>query len=417
MKKSVKRIVSGFAVITLSASLLAGCSSNGEKSSADGKTQIEFFSTKSENINTYKSLIAEFEKQNPNITVKLQAPPEADTVLKTRITKNNIPDVMSMGGSARYREFVDTGVLKDFSKDPLLQDVQPAYIEMIGKILGDKNKGTYGIPYAANANGLIYNKERLEKLGIQPPKTWDEFIQALDKAKAAGETPIYFTLKDPWTGMVALNAIAANLQGDDFAADKNAGKATFKENYDEVADKMMKLVDYGHKDNFGVGYADGNTAFAKGNGVFYMQGVWAIPDILKANPNAKIGVIAFPATNDASTNKLVSGVDVLLTSYKDTKHPKEAQKFIEFLLKKENAQKYVNEQVAFSTLKDVYQNDPIMEGFKTNFEKGAITSFTDHYYPTGMKAENIVQEFFMKKDKEKFLDTMDKEWNKVLERQ
>ncbi|WP_410513856.1 extracellular solute-binding protein [Paenibacillus sp. BR2-3] len=420
MNKSVKRVASGLLITLLGASLLSGCGSKSDEGgSSDGnkKVEIEFFSNKTENINTYKSLIAEFEKENPDIKINFQSPPEADTVLKVRISKNQIPDVMSMGGSAQYREFVGTAILKDFSDDPLLDNVHPAYIDMIGKILGDKNTGTYGIPYAANANGIIYNKEKLDKLGIQPPKTWDELIQALDKAKAASETPIFFTLKDPWTGMVILNSMAANLQGENFAPDKNAGKTTFKQSYGEIADKMIQLIDYGHKDNFGVGYADGNAAFAKGNGVFYMQGVWAIPDILKANPDAKIGVSAFPATNDPANNKLVSGVDILLTSYKDTKHPEEAQKFIEFLLKKENAQKYIDEQTAFSTLKDVFQNNPIMDGFKTNFENGAITSFPDHYYQNGMKAENIVQEFFMKKDKDKFLDTMDKEWDKVLNRQ
>ena len=429
MKKWARNIASGLVISLLGASLLAGCGSksnepnsnagsNGNEGSGKAEqVEIEFFSNKAENINTYKSLISEFEQKNPNIKVKFQAPPEPDTVLKVRISTNDVPDVMSMGGSAHYREFVATGVLQNYIGDALLENVHPAYIEMIGKILGDKNDGTYGIPYAANANGIIYNKEKLDSLGISPPKTWDEFVQALDKAKAANEIPIYFTLKDPWTGMVALNSIAANLQGDNFAEEKNQGKASFNERYSEVADKMIKLIDYGHNDNFGVGYSDGNTAFAKGNGVFYIQGVWAIPDILKANPDIQLGVSAFPATNDSAANKLVSGVDILLTTAKDTKHPEEARKFIEFLLEKDNAQRYINEQTAFSTLKDIYQESPIMAGFKENFENGSITSFPDHYYPNGMKPENIVQEVFMKKDKQKFLETMDKEWDKILKRQ
>ena len=39
----------------------------------------------------------------------------------------------------------------------------------------------------------------------------------------------------------------------------NSRETTFNEIYSETADKIMKLMKYGHSDNFGVGYNDGNT--------------------------------------------------------------------------------------------------------------------------------------------------------------
>lgn len=348
--------------------------------------------------------------------MELNVPPEAETVLKTRLTKNNMPDVMAIGGNSTYGEIARAGVLKDFSDSELVKKVQPSYIEMIGKLVGPEKKGIFGLPYATNADAVIYNKEKFAKLGVQPPKTWDEFIQIAEKAKAAGETPFYLTLKDAWTALPAWNALAANIAGSDFAEKKNEGKASFQDQYGEVADKMLTLLQYGHKDNFGKGYNDGNTAFAKGQSVMYLQGVWAIPEIKKANPNIQLGVFALPATNDPQQNKLVSGVDVLLTMSKNTKHPKEAMKFIEFMMDENNAKTYITEQSAFSALQGVYQEDPVMEGIKENFQKGTITSFPDHYYPAGMQAANLVQEFLLKKDKEKFLKKMDQEWEKANNR-
>ncbi|WP_421383608.1 ABC transporter substrate-binding protein [Bacillus salacetis] len=409
-----KKIAGLTATAILGASLLAGCGGGDEAS--DGKVKLELFSNKSESINTYKDMIKKFEEENPDIDIELNAPPEAETVLKSRLTKNDMPDVMSIGGNATYGELARAGVLKDFSDSEIVDKIQPAYLKMIGKLVGDEKEGVYGIPYATNANAVIYNKAKFEELGVEVPKTWDEFIAIAEKAKAAGETPIYFTLKDAWTAMIPWNSIAANAAPEDFASKKNAGEASFQEDYKDVAEKMLTLLEYGHKDNMGKAYGDGNTAFAKGESVMYLQGNWAIPEIKKANPDIDLGVFAMPVTNDPEQNRLVSGVDVLLTSTEGTKHPEEAQKFIEFMLQEENAKTYIDEQAAFSAVEGVYQEDPVMEGIKTNFETGAITSFPDHYYPAGMGAENLIQEFLIKKDTEKFLNKIDKEWDKVQNR-
>lgn len=409
----IKKITALSAGMVLGAAILAGCSSGEE---ADGKVTLNLFSNKSENINTYKGLIEEFEAENPNIRIKLDSPPEAETVLRTKLIKNDIPDVMLIAGNATYGELGRAGVLEDFADTELIDSIQPSYLDMIDRLVGPEKDGVYGLPYATNANTVIYNKQKFEELGLEVPKTWDEFIAILEKAKAAGEIPIYLTLKDAWTGMISLNSLGGNLAGEEFAEKKSSGKTSFVKSYDEVADKMLTLTEYGHKDNFGIAYGDGNNAFAAGEGVMYIQGNWAIPEILKANPEAELGVFPMPVTNDPEQNKLVSGVDVLLTISKDSEHKKEAEKFLKFMLKKETAKRYIDEQKAFSAIEGVYQEDPVFEGIKENFEKGKITSFQDHYYPAGMGAENILQEFLIEKKKSAFLKKMDREWEKVEDR-
>lgn len=401
--------------LSLGAALMTGCS--GETEKENDKVQLELFSNKSESIETYETLIQKFEEANPTIDVELNTPPEAETVLKTRLTKNDLPDLMAIGGNATYGELANAGVLENFSDDTtIIEKSHDAYRDMITKLAGPDVEGEFGVPYAANANGIIYNKALLEELNLEVPKTWDEFVTALDTAKNAGVTPIYFTLKDAWTGMVTWNSLGANLVDGEFPTKKNNGEATFATEYSEVAEKFQTLLQYGHGDNFGVGYGDGNTAFANGESLFYLQGVWAIPEIQKANPEMEVGVSAFPASNDVSQNRLVSGVDVLLTMSADTEYPEEAKKFIEFMLNEENAKTYIDEQKAFSAVKNVFQEDPVMDGFKTNFEEGTITSFPDHYYPAGIQAANLVQEFLLDGDKEAFLKKMDEEWTKVLNR-
>lgn len=409
MKKTIALVVSS----VLAASVLSACGSKTKEAANDSgkKVKIEFFHYKQEAKDTFDKLIEKFEKENPNIDVVNANPPEAETVLKTRAAKRDVPDVVGIGADTTFAELSKAGVFEDLTNASELDNIQPAYIQMLKDVTGlDK---IYAIPYAANADGVIYNKTIFKELGLTVPKTWDEFIAVAEKIKASGKTPFYFTFKDAWTTLPAYNALAANTQGETFFSDLNEGKTTFKEGYKEATEKFVKLLEYGHKDNYGKGYADGNVAFAKGESAMYLQGIWAIPEIKKANPNIELGVFPYPVTNDAAQTKLVSGVDLLLAISKTSKHPNEAKKFVDFLLNEETAKTYISEQNAFSAIKGVEQKDPVLEGLKESFANGALVDFPDHYIPASINLANLLQQLAHDKDVEGFLKTMDSEWQKV----
>ncbi|MGD6818996.1 ABC transporter substrate-binding protein [Metabacillus sp. 84] len=393
--------------------VLSACQA--ENTPSSGKVKLELFSNKAENVGTFEGLIEKFEEKNPDIDIQLNAPPEAETVLKTRLVKEDMPDMLAIGGNGSYGELANAGIFYDFSKTDLPDSIKPSYLEMINT-LANEQEGTYGIPYATNANVVIYNKAKFAEYGFEAPKTWSEFIGQLKQVKEAGDVPIYFTLKDAWTGMIPWNSVAGNLQGDNFAEKKRNGEASFEENYSEVADKMLELLNYGHKSNYGFGYADGNKAFANGDGVFYLQGNWAIPEIQKINPDIELGVFPLPVTEDPEQNNLVSGVDVLLTMNKDIEHPEEAKKFFRFMLEEEQSKQYIEEQKAFSAIDGVLQEDPVMKGIQESFEKERLTGFPDHSYPRAIRPEGIIQEFLINKNKDAFLRKMDREWDKVQNR-
>lgn len=416
--KKVKRLLALALLVTLAITNIA-CGKKDGESTSTGKTEtvkLEFFQNKPEAVESFNKLIAEFQKENPNIIIEQNNMPDPDTVIKTRLTTGDLPEVMALGGSlSGYGEIAKSGMLKDFSQESALKTVIPVYSKIISD-LHSGTEGTYGIPYSANANTILYNKDKFKELGIEIPTTWDELIKVCELIKSKGMTPFYHTYKDSWTPMVPFNSIAANIQDANFIKDRRAGTTTFTKAYGEVADKMLTLLSYGHKDNFGMGYNDGNTSFAKGESFMYIQGIWAINAVLQANPSMNIGAFAMPVNNDASKNYLVSGVDTVLSMPKDSKHPEEAMKFINFLMKKENSKKYIDEQKLFSTIQGVFQEDTILVGLKPFFESGKIAAFPDHSFPSGMQTAIIMQEFLIKKDKNAFLKIMDTEWDKVASR-
>lgn len=408
----MKKITKMTTIILLSASLLVGCNSDEN----EDKVTLEFFSNKPESMHLYESLIEEFEEEHPTINIEFEVPPEPVTVMRTKLTRNKLPDIMSISGDSLYGEMGREGFLYDFTDSDLLTNIQPTYLDMLSRLVGEEVEGNYGIPYATNAVSVIYNKEKLAKYNLDVPTTWDEFIQVLQKVKDNGEIPIYYTLQDSWTAMPSWNAIASNLVPKDFNVMKTNGKTTFQDSYQEVAEKAATLTEYGQRDIIGVGYDDGNRTFANGEGVFYIQGNWVVPELLRINSELELGTFALPATNNPEENKLISGVDATLAISEATEHKEEALQFIQFMLREDIAKRYTEDQKAFSAIKGIVQENEAFEGINHHFENGSITSFVDHYYPNGLGQEGIVQEFYINKDSEQVLKKFDSEWNKVIDR-
>ncbi|MBC2579507.1 ABC transporter substrate-binding protein [Clostridium sp. DJ247] len=410
MNKRLKKLLITTVALTLMSTLFTGCGS-AENSTDSGKVKLEIFSNKPENQNILQSMIDGFEKENPNIKITFSSPPNAGTVLKTRLVKNDIPDILSLGGDISYSDLSNAKVLLDLSNENFLDQIQKPYIDMTKELVED-NK-LYGIPYATNADGVLYNKDLFEELGLQIPKTWDELIDISKKIQAAGKTPFYFTFKELWVATNFWNVLAGNLQPNDFAKDRKNGKTTFASTHDEVVDKILELIKYGQEDILGVNYNDGNSKFAQGKAVMYIQGNWAISDIKKSNPKINLDMFPLPVSNDTSKNKIISGIDVLFSISNKSKHPEEAKKFILYMIKKENAQKYINDQFAFSAVKDVFQQDATVKSVQASFKNQQIETFQDHYYPSGFNNSAIVQELFIRKNKMEFLKKMDIEYDRA----
>lgn len=398
----------------MSSTLLSGC---GTSSADNGKVQLEVFSTKPENKNILQSMISDFNKQNPNINVTLSSPADPATVLKTRLTKNDVPDVMGLGGDAvNYGQLADAKMLSDLTNESFTKQIDKSYLDMLKQLEEKPDNKVYAIPYATNAGGVIYNKDLFAKLGLKIPKTWDELMDVCKKIKASGGTPFYLTLKDAWTGMPYWNALTSNLQPTNFFKDRKEEKTTFAATHGEIVDKMLQIGNNGENDILGVSYDDGNAAFAQGKAFMYLQGNWAISEIKKGNPNINLGMFPLPVSNDPDKNNVVSGVDVAFSISKQSPHQAEAKKLIAYMVEKENVSRYIKDQFAFSAVKGVEQNDPSVTEIQQSLADGKIVGFSDHYYPLALDTASLVQGLYGQKNKSQFLKKLDIEYDKANNR-
>src|SRR5690606_20120884 len=66
------------------------------------------------------------------------------------------------------------------------------------------------------AVGFWYNRSLFERAGLdpdQPPRTWDEFLSAVDTLKNAGITPVALGAGDNWTATYWFGSMATRVAG------------------------------------------------------------------------------------------------------------------------------------------------------------------------------------------------------------
>ena len=407
MKK--KHAVSAVLVVSmLAAVILPGCGSDEN----DGKTEIEILQYKPEAATYFDQVEDEFNASHDDIHLTISSPNDASTIMRTRFVREDYPDIIGIGGDINYSYYVDADILADVSDYPGITNVKQAYIDILEGLEITPKDGTYGVPYVANAAGILYNKDMFEEHGWEIPETWGELIDLCEEIQAEGILPFYFGFRDTWTCLAPWNSLAVDLAPADTCKQVNAGETTFSEEYKETAEKCMELVSYGPDDPFAYGYNDACTAFANGESAMYPIGSYAVPQILSVNPKMNIDSFVTPGNDDASKNTLNSGVELMFAVTADCENKEAAYEVLDFLMADENIQAYIDAQNAVPCKEGDFKLAPMLDGMKPFIESGNMTDYQDHYYPSEMAVDAQIQTFLINQDVDAFLTKFDKDWQR-----
>ena len=405
MKKAVSAVL---AASMLAAVILPGCGSD-ENS---GKTEIEILQYKPEAATYFDQVEEQFNASHDDIHLTISSPNDASTILRTRFIREDYPDIIGIGGDINYSYYVDADILADVSDYPGMADVKESYIDILEALEITPTDGTYGVPYVANAAGILYNRDMFEEHGWEIPESWDELMDLCEEIEAEGILPFYFGFRDTWTCLAPWNSLAVDLAPADTCQRVNAGETTFSEEYVEVAEKCAQLVSYGPDDPFAYGYNDACTAFANGESAMYPIGSYAVPQILSVNPEMNIDSFVTPGNDDASKNTLNSGVDLLFAVTAECENKEAAYEVLDFLMDDANIQAYIDDQNAVPCKDSEFELAPMLDGMLPYIESGNMTDYQDHYYPSEMAADALIQTYLINGDVEDFLNDFDTRWQR-----
>lgn len=375
-------------------------------------TEIEIVQYKLEAADYFEQVEKEFNASHDDIHLSIQSPNDASTILRTRFIREDYPDIIGIGGDINYSYYVDAEILADISDYPGLSDIKPAYRKIDEALKFVPVEGSYAVPYAANAAGILYNRELFSEHGWEIPETWQELIALCEEIRSAGILPFEFGFKDTWTTLAPWNAMAVDLAPSDVAKQVNRGETTFQEAYRETAEKYLELLQYGPDDPFAYGYNDACTAFARGESAMFPIGSYAVPQILSVNPELDIDSFVMPASDTKEGNTLNSGIDLQFSVTAACENKEAAYEVLDFLNSDENIRKYIKAQNAIPCKEGSFVLASMLDGMQEYIEQGNMSDYQDHYYPPEMTVDAQIQTFLIRKDTNAFLEKFDKDWQR-----
>ena len=417
-KPITRRSALGLSAAALSSLLFAGCTSE----TADGKVEVEIVSYKQEAKALFDQIQADFNASHDNIVLKIDSPADAVTIMKTRFVRENYPDVIGIGGDGDYANFVDSNILADVSGYEGLTNVKQSYTDILKSVTYVPMDGIYGVPYVANAAGMLYNVDMFEEHGWQIPETWDELIDLCEEIKAEGEVaPFYLGYLDTWTILSPWNSITVNMVPSDLAREVNAGSAKFADYYGEPARRMRQMLQYsqtclpGEPGPFAASYNDACTSFANGKSAMYPCGSFAVPQIMTGNDAINVGMFAMPSADNPADRIVVSGVDLQWCVAETCPHKDEVFEVLSYLAEPENLQTYISDQRAIPCAEGDFELDPLFDGIQEFLDEGRVLDYLDHSYQSAMAVDAQLQTMLLdERDDDTaiaaFLEKFDTDW-------
>lgn len=410
-----KRKVAGRLSLIMGAVLgmacLVGC--GGKTSSA--QAEVEMVCYKPEAVEAFEKIEERFNEMHEDIHLTISSPNEAMTILKTRFIREDYPDIIGIGGDINYSNFLDADLFLDISELEELDKVKESYLEMDKELEFVPREGVYALPYAANAAGILYNKEMFREHGWEIPETWEEFTELCDQIQSSGMQPLYFGFKDVWTCLAPWNALAVGLADSDTCSQVNQGETTFAMAYRETAEKIKELLAYAEPNPYAYSYNDACTAFARGESAMYPIGSYAIPQIRSVNPEMEIDSFVFPANSSVEENVLNSGIDLQFCVMKNTEQKEAVYEVLRFLYEDEVIQIYLEDQGGIACKEGAFTIPNELEGMRDYIENDKMADFQDHHYPSEMSVDAMIQTYLLDESEDatdKFLERFDTEWKR-----
>lgn len=289
-----------------------------------------------------RTLLDQFEKENPDIKVVVDTVAFKDlhTVLSAQAEVNKAPDLARETEPQRYY-----GKLLDLTpnlKDP--KAITDNYAPALLSVLAGPEKGTLtGYPLDFTSSGPFVNVTLFKKAGVEIPSdksdkvTWDQWMTAVKQVRE--KTGVPYAVAIDRSGHRWFSTV---LQFGGKFFDANGKFSIDTPQFRKAAEMLINW----HKDGLaplevwaggGGGYAAAVDFFVNQQVPFYYSGVWQVSNFAKVIGD-KFEWKAVPNPCIETCTGMPGGGFVI--AFKNTQHPKEVARLVEFLTAKKNVAEF-----------------------------------------------------------------------------
>ena len=293
-------IIMAAMIITLTACGAGG----GTDSSSAGEDEEVTLTLMVDSDETLDGLEAVCEKAKEAVGINVEldvytAGSDGDNLVKTRLASGDMAD-LCVWSDSKFKSVGPEKYFIDLSDTDIPDKLDDTYKNAV-----TYEDGVYGIPLGTSMCGaVLYNREMYEKYNLEVPKTWDEFLDACEKIKAIGKTPLYYSGSDSWTLQCFTHfgfnkeVLDSGLTYTEFWNEMNTNKRHYSECQDFadaiVRSKEMIEKGYVQETYLSDSYDMAQTALAEGEAGMYVNDTGVIDEIASKYPDLVENIGAFP---------------------------------------------------------------------------------------------------------------------------
>ncbi|MGX9119153.1 ABC transporter substrate-binding protein [Mesorhizobium sp. BHbsci] len=224
----------------------------------------------------------------------------AMTALKAMVAAGNYPTASQMLGYT-VLDYAAAGVMGDLTETAVKEGWDKSVPAALQKFSVYDGKWVAAPVNVHSVNWLWINKAVMDKIGGTEPKTFDEFIALLDKAKAAGAIPLALGGQN-WQEATMFDSVVLSTGGPEFYKkafndldEEQLKSDTMKKSFDNLA----KLVTYVDPNFSGRDWNLATAMVIKGDALVQVMGDWAKGEFnaAKKTPGTDFLCYRFPGTD------------------------------------------------------------------------------------------------------------------------
>ncbi|NLM55460.1 MAG: sugar ABC transporter substrate-binding protein [Firmicutes bacterium] len=347
-------------------------------------------------VNEMRAIVDDWNAANPDIQVeydfmgwgnyreKLLAAVQAGTAPDITSGDSGMPFLFeAMGQTLPLNDLIET-----WREDGRLADMNPWAYEKF-----HWEDEYIGITWQIDARGIFYRKDIFEEKGIPVPTNWDELLEAA-KALNDPENEFYGIAFPGKAGTYDTDQFFMTLayQAGANPVDEQGRLTLNTPEFLEALKFEQELLKYAPPGTAGYAFDELSRLYQQGKVAMVFHGGWFIDQTRKAAPEifevtGLLPVLAGPTGIQRSIG-FFNGWMI----FKQSKHPEEAKKFLDHLMKPETLGRLYEAHLGgfwpiYGSLTDLeaYQSDELFQEFARQVAEYSV----DYYYPTNIGAAGL----------------------------
>ena len=274
-----------------------------------------------------------FQEDHPDYEIvhSIVAHEDFKQAIRAYLTASTPPDVMTWFAGNRARFFIDNDQIMDISdvwESEGWNESYPKGFQALSTVDGKQ----YFLPTSWYWWAVYYRPSIFAELNLEPPETWEEFMEVNETLKENGITPLAIGTKYRWTAAAWFDYLNMRINGPQFHIDL----MLCKESYDDprvakVFEYWGELLENGYflEDAAAYSWSEALEPFIAGDAAMYLMGDF-IRDSLPDEAEADLDFFRFPIIDPSVPIGEDAPTDGFFIAA-NSQHPEAAKEFLAYL--------------------------------------------------------------------------------------